>query len=57
MNYAIGTFGGRVLVALPEGRFPVDKGSPPDFARPGGPRSEGTSCPEGLRPAHRSSCK
>ena len=28
MDYAIGTFGGRVLVALREGRFPVDTGSP-----------------------------
>ena len=34
MNYAIGTFGGHVPVALPEGRFPVDTGSP--RASPGG---------------------
>jgi len=35
MNYAIETFNGHVLVALPEGRFPVDTGSPRSFARTG----------------------
>ncbi len=29
MNCAIGTFDGRVTAALPEGRFPVDTGTPP----------------------------
>ena len=39
MEYATETFDGHVPVALPEGRFPADTGSPPSFARPGGPRS------------------
>ncbi len=35
MKCAIGTFDGHVPVALPEGRFPVDTGSPRSFARTG----------------------
>ena len=35
MEYAIETFDGHVLVALPEGRFLVDTGSPLSFARTG----------------------
>ncbi len=35
MNYAIEPFDGHVLVALPEGRFLVDTGSPQSFARSG----------------------
>ena len=35
MNYATGMFDGHVLAALPEGRFPVDTGSPRSFARTG----------------------
>ena len=47
MNYAIGTFDGRVPVALPEGRFPVDTGSPPCFARIGRTNDiMSISCPE-----------
>ena len=49
MEPAIGTFGGRVPVALPEGRFPVDKGSPPGFARIGRTNDiMSISCPENL---------
>ena len=33
MNYAIEAFDGHVLVALPEGRFLIDTGSPLSFAR------------------------
>ena len=35
MKCAIGTFDGRVPAARPEGRFPVDTGFPPSFARTG----------------------
>ena len=35
MNYAIELFDGHVLVALPEGRFLIDTGSPLSFARTG----------------------
>ena len=35
MNYSIEPFDGHALVALPEGRFLVDTGSPQSFARAG----------------------
>ena len=47
MDYAIGTFKGHVPVALPEGRFLVDTGSPLSFARTGRTNDiMSISCPE-----------
>ena len=58
MKYAIELFDGHVLVALPEGRFLVDTGSPGSFARSGritfgGTAMEVASNYEGLLDADR----
>ena len=43
MNYAIEAFDGHVLVALPDGRFLIDTGSPLSFARTGRATFGGTA--------------